>query len=118
MEEAGGAHLLSAAVDAEDFDELRRIADHLKDRFPSLAAVLGAVHGGKVLLVSSVSADLVERGLRADEIVKKVARRVGGGGGGRATMAQAGGRDTAALPGALQWAAGMLRRLATDENGD
>ncbi|MGI6615891.1 MAG: alanine--tRNA ligase [Dethiobacteria bacterium] len=118
VEEAGGAHLLSAAVDAEDFDELRRIADHLKDRFPSLAAVLGAVHGGKVLLVSSVSGDLVERGLRADEIVKKVARRVGGGGGGRATMAQAGGRDTAALPGALQWAAGMLRRLATDENGD
>lgn len=103
-------NLLAASVEAADFDELRRMGDEIKNRLPSAAVVLGAVHEGKVLLVAAVSADLIERGLKADKIIKEVAGRVGGGGGGRAGMAQAGGKDPEALPEALQSVKELVRR--------
>ena len=98
VESVEGVNLLSASVAAENFDELRQITDQVKNSLPSVAVVLGAVHEGKVLLVATVTADLVKRGLQANNIIKDVAGRVGGGGGGRPEMAQAGGKDPAALP--------------------
>jgi hypothetical protein len=62
--------VLSAAVSAENFDELRGMTDLLKNSLPSIVAVLGAVHEGKVLLVGTVTADLVKRGLQANNIIK------------------------------------------------
>jgi len=60
--------------------------------------------------VATVTADLVKRGLQANNIIKDVAGRVGGGGGGRPEMAQAGGKDPAALPEALQSVKELVRR--------
>ena len=97
-----GTNLLAAAVDAESFDDLRLIADQVKNDLSTVVSVLGAVHEGKVMLVAAVTADLVDRGLRADRLIKEIAALVGGGGGGRAAMAQAGGKNPAALPDALK----------------
>ena len=110
VEPVEGANLLAAPVNAENFDDLRRMTDQIKNSLPSVAAVLGAVHEGKVLLVAAVTADLVERGLRADRLIKEAAALVDGGGGGKAGMAQAGGKNPAALPGALQSVKESVRR--------
>ena len=77
------------------------MTDWFRDRYPSGAVVLGMVLDDRPQLIAAVTADLVERGLRADELVRRIARIVGGGGGGRATLAQAGGRDAGRLDEAL-----------------
>ncbi|HEV3033865.1 MAG TPA: alanine--tRNA ligase [Solirubrobacteraceae bacterium] len=91
--ESAGATVLAAAVDAPDAKALLEILDRLKGRLPGAAFVLGAAADGRVHLVASVAPELVERGVKAGEIVKRAAEIVGGGGGGRDTIAQAGGRD-------------------------
>jgi alanyl-tRNA synthetase len=91
--ETAGATVLAATVDAPDVKALLEILDRLKGRLPGAAIVLGAAADGRVHLVASVAPELVERGVKAGEIVKRAAAIVGGGGGGRDTIAQAGGRD-------------------------
>jgi alanyl-tRNA synthetase len=91
--ETAGATVLAATVDALDAKALLEILDRLKGRLPGAAIVLGAAADGRVYLVASVAPELVERGVKAGEIVKRAAAIVGGGGGGRDTIAQAGGRD-------------------------
>ncbi|MEA2212245.1 MAG: alanyl-tRNA synthetase, partial [Solirubrobacteraceae bacterium] len=99
--ESGGAHVLTAAVSAADGDALLQILDRIKGRLGDAAIVLGSAGQGRVDLVASVAPALVERGLRAGEIVKLAARVVGGGGGGRDTLARAGGREPERLPAAI-----------------
>ncbi len=86
--------------------------DQLKNKLGSAAVVLGAVSDGKVSLVAGVTADQTER-LKAGELVSAVAQQVGGKGGGRADMAQAGGTNPEALDGALasvaQWVRAKLK---------
>jgi alanyl-tRNA synthetase len=77
-----------------DPDRLREMADWFRDRVKSGVAVLGTVKDGKPLIVAAVTEDLIGRGLKAGDIVREVAKVVGGGGGGRADMAQAGGHWT------------------------
>lgn len=101
IRDVDGAKVLSAAVTAAGLESLRLVMDEVRGCLSSIAVVLGAVSNGKVILVSSVTADLVERGIRADRLLKDVAKLVGGGGGGKADLAQAGGTDPAALPEAL-----------------
>jgi alanyl-tRNA synthetase len=98
---AAGARVLTAAVKVPDGKALLEIADRLKDKLGDAAIVLGSADEGRVDLVASVAPSLVARGLRAGEIVKVAAQKVGGGGGGRDTLARAGGRDPAKLPEAL-----------------
>jgi alanyl-tRNA synthetase len=76
--------------------------DRLKSKLGDAAIVLAAVGDGRVLFVASVSPTLVERGVRAGDIVRVAARVTGGGGGGRDTMARAGGRDPGKLEDALK----------------
>jgi alanyl-tRNA synthetase len=95
-----GAKVLAASLDGADAKALRETLDKLKDRLKSAAIVLGSVADGKVTLIAGVTADLTAK-LRAGELVNHVARQVGGKGGGRPDMAQAGGTDAAALPAAL-----------------
>ena len=118
VEAVEGVNVLSAAVSAENFEELRGMTDLLKNSLPSIVAVLGAVHEGKVLLVGTVTADLVKRGLQANNIIAAAARQVGGGGGGRPGMAQAGGKDPAALPEALQLVKDLVRKQLAAGSGD
>jgi alanyl-tRNA synthetase len=97
-----GASVLVAAVEVGDGKALLGMADRLKARLGEAAIVLGSAGEGKVDLVASVAPSLVERGVRAGELVKAAAAEVGGGGGGRDTLARAGGRDPSGLPAALE----------------
>ena len=99
--EASGANVLTEAVDAADGQALLEIVDRLKGKLGDAAIVLGSAGDGRVDLVASVAPALVRRGVRAGEIVKVAAREVGGGGGGRDTLARAGGREPEKLPAAL-----------------
>jgi alanyl-tRNA synthetase len=104
------ATLLVAEVAAPDAKALPDIADRLKGKMSGdPAIVLGAVVAERVSLLVSISPALVERGLRAGEIVKLAAQVVGGGGGGRDTLAQAGGRDPEKLAEALDVAERAIR---------
>ena len=89
------------AVSVPDAASLMRAIDLVKGQLGDAAIVLGAAVDGRVHLAASVAPALVERGVRAGEIVKVAAQVVGGGGGGRDTIAQAGGRDPERLPEAL-----------------
>ena len=95
-----GAKVLAAAVDALDGKALRETMDKLKDKLGSAAIVLGSVADGKVTLIAGVTHDLTSK-VKAGELVNHVAQQVGGKGGGRPDMAQAGGTNPAALPAAL-----------------
>ncbi len=106
--ERDGARVLVATVDAPDGKALLDVADRLKNKLGNAAIVLASTGEGRVDLVASVSPSLVERGVRAGEIVKLAAAEVGGGGGGRDTLARAGGRDPAGLPKAFEAALGAI----------
>ncbi|USG64052.1 alanine--tRNA ligase [Brevibacillus ruminantium] len=97
-----GVQVLAARVSASDMDNLRGMVDELKNKLGSAVIVLGSVDGDKVNLVTGVTKDLIDQGLHAGKIIKEVATRCGGGGGGRPDMAQAGGKDPAKLQEALE----------------
>jgi len=97
-----GAQVLTEVVDAADAKALMDIADRVKGKLgDSAAIVLGTAVEGRVHLVAAVTPALVQRGVKAGEVVKAAAQVAGGGGGGRDTMAQAGGRDPDKLPDAI-----------------
>jgi alanyl-tRNA synthetase len=98
--EIKGVKVLAAAMDGADMKTLRETLDQLKGRLKSAAIVLGSSEGGKVNLIAGVTADLTGK-LKAGELVNYVAQQVGGKGGGRADMAQAGGSEPAKMPDAL-----------------
>ena len=98
--EVNGAKVLAATIDGADAKVLRDTVDQLKDRFKSAAIVLGSTDGTKVTLIAGVTSDLTGK-IKAGDLVNHVATQVGGKGGGRADMAQAGGSDPAGLPAAL-----------------
>ncbi|WP_374685859.1 alanine--tRNA ligase [Promineifilum sp.] len=99
--EIRGARVLAAQVDVPNAERLREMADWFRDRVSSGVAVLGAVKDGKPIIVAAVTPDLIARGVKAGDLVREVAKIVGGGGGGRPDMAQAGGRDPEKLADAL-----------------
>jgi alanyl-tRNA synthetase len=110
VSEVDGVRVLAAQVEAASMETLREMTDWLRDRLGSSVIVLGADIGGKPGLVAAVTPDLVERGLHAGTLVKEVASVVGGGGGGRPTLAQAGGRDLQRLGEALDKVADLVQR--------
>ena len=99
--ELGGATVLAARVALADAKLLLELADRLKGKLAGAAILLGSESDGRVHLLASVAPELVERGVRAGEVVKQAAAEVGGGGGGRDTLAQAGGRDPERLDEAI-----------------
>ncbi|MGD9315439.1 MAG: alanine--tRNA ligase [Anaerolineae bacterium] len=101
VQQVEDAQVLAARVQAADLETLREMTDWLRNRLGSVVIVLGAVINEKPNFVAAITPDLVERGLQAGTLIKRVARVVGGGGGGRPTLAQAGGRDPQRLDEAL-----------------
>jgi len=95
-----GIKVLAATLEGADVTALRETMDKLKDKLKTAAIVLAAVSDGKVSLIAGVTADATSR-LKAGELVNFVAQQVGGKGGGRPDMAQAGGTDPSGLPNAL-----------------
>jgi alanyl-tRNA synthetase len=102
-----GIKVLAARLDGADNKMLRESLDQLKDRLGSAAVVLAAVEGEKITLVAGVTKDQIGR-VKAGELVNMVASRVGGKGGGRPDMAQAGGNQPEHLDAALQAVAGWV----------
>jgi alanyl-tRNA synthetase len=96
-----GVTVLAAEVPPLTMPVLREMGDILRDRLKSAVVVLATVHNDKPSFLAMVTPDLVAKGFHAGEIVKQVAKVTGGGGGGRATMAQAGGKDPSKLSEAL-----------------
>jgi alanyl-tRNA synthetase len=96
-----GARVLTAAVGDVDPKALLVLADRAKGQLGDAVVVLGSTSDGKVSLVAAVAPSLVARGVKAGELVKIAAPIVGGGGGGKDTMAQAGGKDPEKLDEAL-----------------
>jgi alanyl-tRNA synthetase len=109
--EVNGVKVLAATLDGADIATLRETMDKLKDKLKSAAILLASVVDGKVTLIAGVTADLTGK-VKAGELVNMVAQQVGGKGGGRPDMAQAGGTQPENLPAALasvkSWVEGKL----------
>ena len=106
---SGDVRAVVAEVEAGDADELLEISDQVKRVLGDAAAVvLGARADGRVMLVANLGPVAVSAGRSAAAILKEIAPLVGGGGGGRETMARAGGKDPARLPDALAAARALL----------
>jgi alanyl-tRNA synthetase len=105
----GPIRVLAATIEGADAKVLRETLDQLKGRFKSAAIVLGSTEGGKVTLIAGVTSDLTAK-IKAGDLVNHVATQVGGKGGGRPDMAQAGGTDAAALPAALASVRGWVEQ--------
>jgi alanyl-tRNA synthetase len=109
--QVAGVPVLAARLDGLDPDGLRSVVDTLRDRLPSGIILLGSAVDGKVSLVAAVSKDLMKR-FPAGHLVQEIAKMVGGGGGGRPDLAQAGGKDASKLDEALGAVAGWVERTA------
>ena len=97
-------------TDGLDVNGMRALADQLRDKLKSGVVALGAVNDGKVSLLVVVTKDLIAR-LKAGDLIKAMAAEVGGTGGGRPEMAQAGGKDPAKLDAALENVFGLVERM-------
>ncbi|MGH8754639.1 MAG: alanine--tRNA ligase, partial [Burkholderiales bacterium] len=98
--EVKGVKVLAAILQGADAKALRETVDKLKEKLKSCVVVLGSTDSGKITLIAGVTADLTSK-IKAGDLVNHVAQQVGGKGGGRHDMAQAGGTDTTKLPAAL-----------------
>jgi alanyl-tRNA synthetase len=96
-----GVKVLAARLDGADAKSLRETLDQLKDKLGSGVIVLATESDGKVSLIAGVTKDLTGR-FKAGDLIREVASRVGGKGGGRPDMAQAGGNEPAGIPAALE----------------
>lgn len=93
-----GSRAVVAAVSGVDAGELRDMADKLRDKLGSGAVLLASDQGGKAMLLCAATKDLVKKGFHAGNLIRQAAQMVGGGGGGRPDMAQAGGKDASKIP--------------------
>jgi alanyl-tRNA synthetase len=100
-QQVDGVPVLANLLEDLNAESLRVLIDRFRSQHSSGVAVLASTQDGRPVIVAGVTEDLVQRGLHAVELVKSVAEVVGGGGGGRPTLAQAGGKDASKLPEAL-----------------
>jgi alanyl-tRNA synthetase len=106
--EIAGIKVLAAVIEGADAKALRELADKLRDKLKSCALVLGSALDGKVALIAAVTPDATSK-VKAGELVNFVASQVGGKGGGKPDLAQAGGTEPDKLPAALQGVADWIR---------
>jgi len=106
-----GVTVLAAALEAKDVDALREQCDRFREQLGSALVALGALINERPMLVVAVTPDLMARGLHAGNIAGEAARLMGGGGGGRPNMAQAGGKDAGKLAEAVAAVPGIVERL-------
>ena len=111
VEEIGGLKYLKGVVQEKTPDDLRGMADFLIDKLDGGALVLAAVNDGKVSLVVKADKKAIAAGVHAGKIVKEISKLVGGGGGGRPDMAQAGGKNPDGIPKMFEAAKNILAKL-------
>jgi alanyl-tRNA synthetase len=102
VEVVKGINLLVAKVQASRMERMLEMSDFIRDKLKSVIVVLGGVYGGKPAFLAAVTPDLVTKGYDAGKIVKQVAEVTGGSGGGKPSLAQAGGKDKKKLDEALK----------------
>jgi len=103
-----GVQVLAVRVDATKVDTLREMCDRFRDKLGSAVVAVGAVIEHRPMLVVAVTQDLVDRGLHAGKLAGSAAQRMGGGGGGRPNMAQAGGKEASLLDESLSMVSGLV----------
>jgi alanyl-tRNA synthetase len=109
--DVNGVRVLATRVDAPSVDALRFMGDSLRKSLPSGVAVLGSVIDDKPMFIALVTKDIVERGVHAGNLLKRVAAVAGGSAGGRPDMAQGGGKDVAKLDEALAVVPDAVREM-------
>jgi alanyl-tRNA synthetase len=110
-----GVKVLTHRVDNLERSQLRTLVDQLRDKIGSGVVVLGSATNGNVSLIVGVTKDLTSR-IQAGKVIARVAQKVGGKGGGRPDLAEAGGKDSAALDAALGEAYGVIESLLTSSS--
>ena len=108
MQEIAGVKLLAAQLDGVDMNALRDLGDQMKAKLGEGVIVLASGNDGKVSLMVTATEEAMKKGAHAGNLIKAIAGCVGGGGGGRPNMAQAGGKNPADIPDALKKAAEVL----------
>ena len=109
-QDVNGVSVLSARTEASNADGMREISDWLRDKMGSGIVVLGAVVNDRPTISVGITRDLVDDGADAREYARELGRIIGGGGGGRPDMAQAGGRNADKLDAAIEGAADIVRQ--------
>ncbi|OGN96656.1 MAG: alanine--tRNA ligase [Chloroflexi bacterium RBG_13_51_36] len=110
-QEVSGVKVLVARVQSLTVPTLREMGDMLRERLKSAVIVLATVYNGKPNFLAMVTPDLIAKGFHAGDIINQVAKVTGGGGGGKAGMAQAGGRDTAKTDEALKLVHKLIQKV-------
>jgi alanyl-tRNA synthetase len=105
-----GVKVISAELEGVDRETMRQVVDSLRQKLGSGVVVLGTVEDGKVALLAAVTKDLTSK-LHAGKIIQATAKEVGGSGGGRPDLAEAGGKDTSSLKSALDHVYPLIDRL-------
>ena len=108
VQEVKGVKLLATSVKGVDMNGLRELGDQLKEKLGEGVVVLASDLDGKVNLIAMVTEDVMKKGAHAGNLIKGIAALVGGGGGGRPNMAQAGGKNPAGIPDAIAKVAEVL----------
>ncbi len=109
VKEVNGMKLLAIKVEGVDMNGLRDLGDQLKEKIGEGVVVIASVNDGKVNLMAAATEDAVKKGAHAGNLIKGIAGCVGGGGGGRPNMAQAGGKNPAGIEEALAKAEELLK---------
>lgn len=104
-----GVSLLAVSVDGVDMQELRDLGDQLKEKIGEGVIVLASAKEGKVSLIAMATEEAMKRGAHAGNLIKSIAAKVGGGGGGRPNMAQAGGKNPQGINDAIAEAKEVLK---------
>jgi alanyl-tRNA synthetase len=112
VQEANGIKVLTQRVDNLERNQMRTLVDNMRNKLGSGVVVLGSVQDGKVALIVGVTKDLTTR-VQAGKIIAEVAKKVGGKGGGRPDLAEAGGSEPGALDSALRSSVDVVRALAS-----
>ncbi|NMA95546.1 MAG: alanine--tRNA ligase [Clostridiales bacterium] len=100
--EINGVSYIAVEVDGQDMNNLRNLSDMVKDKLKTGVVVLASGNNDKVSLIASATKDVIARGIHCGNLIREIAKDVGGGGGGRPDMAQAGGKDISGIDSALE----------------
>lgn len=108
----GGVHLITRRFENTDMADLRDLADRIREAEKSVIMVFASENDGKVVLMTAVTEDLTAKGYHAGKLIKELAKDVGGGGGGKADLAQAGGKDPAGIDACLKHAESLISQAS------
>ena len=112
-----GVTIVSPVLDGRSADEMRELSDAIRGKEQNAVVLFGSVVDGKALLLFAATNNAVKKGVDCGRIIKDAAKLVGGGGGGRKDMAQAGGKSPEGLGDAIKQAAAIARDMVRSECG-